>query len=94
MPRRKKADVQAKMLDFIDIAQADDFSLAEDCVNLLKENNILSTIEETKRNLHTVKVDPKRYNEAYLIIESKITIDGYFDIYSENLLQKDPNQAA
>jgi len=94
MPRRKKSESIEKTIKYISIAQARDVPLAEDCVRLLKDNEIEAKLEESKRNTYAVKVDEGRFNEAYIIIQSHLTPEGFFDIHSETMQIKDPNQAA
>ena len=92
--RKKKTNLKTEVIEYTAIAQTDDLPLAQDCVRLLKDKEIPAVIEEIKRNTHTVKVLQTRFNEAYIIIESKISLEGYFDIYTDPQQQKDPNQAA
>lgn len=78
----------------IPIAKAEDHDLAEDCLNLLRDNAIEASIRTTGspgREIYTVRVEPERFNEAYILIESKITNDGFFDIYQESSFFKHEN---
>jgi hypothetical protein len=94
MPRRKKSESKEKTIQYISIAQASDKPLAEDCAHLLKDHEIEATIEELKRNTYIVKVDEGRFNEAYIIIQSHLTPEGFFDRHIETMQIKDPNHAA
>jgi hypothetical protein len=91
MPRQKKIDVKQQ---FTSIAQAEDRPLAEDCVRLLDDNNIIAKIEQPKTHTYVIKVDEGRFHEAYIIIQKHLTAEGFFDIHSETEQTKDPNQAA
>jgi len=91
MPRRKKVIVHKK---YISIAQAEDLGLAEDCIRLLSDHEIEAVTEEAKRNKFLIKVEENRFHEAYMLIQKHLTPEGFFDIYSESMQKKDPNQAA
>lgn len=100
MPRpRKKTHVEVETLELTAIAKAEDLGLAEDCLRLLKENDIpfqLDSREGRKgpENI-TIKVAANRFNEAYMLIQSKISVEGFFDIYTDpQETKKDPNKAA
>jgi hypothetical protein len=94
MPRRKKSESKEKTVQYVSIAQASDKPLAEDCAHLLKDNEIEAIVEELKRNTYIVKVDEGRFNEAYIIIQSHLTPEGFFDMHTETMQIKDPTQAA
>ena len=91
MPRQKKISSKVK---FAAIAQAEDRPLAEDCVRLLKDNEIVARIEESKKNTFIIEVEEGRFHEAYIIIQIHLTPEGFFDIHKINQQTKDPNQAA
>ncbi|MCF7956618.1 MAG: hypothetical protein K9M75_12515 [Phycisphaerae bacterium] len=91
MPRQKKVTVKK---GYVSIAQAEDLPLAEDCVTLLKENDIESKIEAAKKSTYIIQVEEGRFHEAYTIIQSHLTAEGYFDIHNETMQTKDPNHAA
>lgn len=91
MPRQKKVIVQK---NYTSIAQAEDLLLAEDCIRLLKDNEIEGKIEEAKTHTYMVLVEEGRFHEAYIIIQSHLTSEGFFDIHTETQQIKDPIQAA
>lgn len=91
MPRQKKVSIEK---DYVPIAQAEDLPLAEDCVKLLKGNDIESKIEAAKKSSYLIEVEDGRFHEAYTIIQSHLTAEGFFDIHAEPQQKKDPNQAA
>jgi len=91
MPRHKKVIVHK---NYTFIAQADDLPLAEDCVRLLKDHEIEGKIEAAKKHTYMIKVEEGRFHEAYIIIQSHLTAEGFFDIHTETQQSKDPNQAA
>ena len=91
MPRPKKVIIKKR---YTSIAQAEDLPLAEDCVRLLKDNEIEAKVVEVKRNSFLVKVEEGRFHEAYVIIQSHLTAEGFFDIHKLAMELKDPNQAA
>jgi hypothetical protein len=94
MPRQKLSQ-KIEPSQYVAIAQADDISLAEDCQKLLKDNDIASKIEQTKKNVFKIKVRQGRFNEAYILIQSRLSPDGFFDIFKEQHQQRsDPNQDA
>lgn len=90
MPRPKKKteeEVRALTAHYVTIAKAEDHDLAKDCIRLLKDNGIEATVYthgQQGRERYEVKVEPDRFNEAYIIIEAKITNDGFFDIFQES----------
>ena len=91
MPRPKKVVVKKR---YTSIAQAEDFPLAEDCVRLLKDNEIDAQVAEANGNSFMIKVEEGRFHEAYMLIQAHLTAEGFFDIYKETMELKDPNQAA
>jgi len=91
MPRPRKVIPNIK---YTPIAQAADFLLAEDCVTLLRDSELEAKVVSTKKDTYTVQVDDKRFNEAYVIIQTHLTPDGFFDIYNESIQVNDPNHAA
>ncbi len=95
MPKEKKSSQKTELQQYIVIAQAEDKALAEDCLRLLKDNEISAEMEQAKKRTYTIKVSPGRFNEAYIIIQSRLTPEGFFNIHTEQTQQKkDPNQAA
>jgi predicted Co/Zn/Cd cation transporter (cation efflux family) len=91
MPRQKKNIVHK---NYTSIAQAEDLPLAEDCVRLLKDNEIEGKIEPAKKHTYMIKVEEGRFHEAYVIIQSHLTAEGFFDIHTVSQQTKDPTQAA
>lgn len=91
MPRRKKVIIHK---NYTSIAQAEDHALAEDCVRLLRDNQIEAKADEAKKNKILIKVEEGRFHEAYMLIQEHLTPEGFFDIYKETIQIKDPNQAA
>jgi len=100
MPRPgKKTRVDVDALELTAIAKAEDPGLARDCLRLLSDNEISARIKSKEgpkgpENI-TIEVDASRFNEAYMLIESKISLEGFFDIYTETAQTKeDPTKAA
>lgn len=91
MPRHKKNTVHK---NYTSIAQAEDLPLAEDCVRLLKDNEIEAKIKQAKKQTYMIQVEEGRFHEAYIIIQSHLTAEGFFDIHKETMQIKDPNHAA
>jgi len=94
MEKDKELKLEENLIRYTKIAKAEDILLAEDCVKLLDDNGIKAKITEPKDEAFFVEVQEARFNEAYMLIQSHITIKGFFDIYTEPQQTKDPNQAA
>jgi len=100
MPRpRKKTRVELDELHLTAIAKAEDLELAKDCVTLLRDNDIEAWVESPESSKEsksvTVKVPESRFNEAYMLIQAKISPEGFFDIYKDPTeATEDPTKAA
>jgi hypothetical protein len=96
MPKDKKTtEKKTQPRQYIAIAHAEDKALAEDCLRLLSDNEIDAEMEPGKKRTYTIKVAKGRFNEAYIIIHSHLTPEGFFDIHTETIpIKTDPNQAA
>ena len=91
MPRPRK-NIEHKV--YMPIAQAEDIGLGEDCVRLLRDNEIEARAVEGKKGSFMVEVEEGRFHEAYILIQSHLTPEGFFDIHNEAMEINDPNQAA
>ena len=88
MPKRKEDIQEPQPSKYIAIAQAEDKALGEDCLRLLRDNEIAAEMELGKKRTYTIKVTQGRFNEAYILIHSHLTPEGFFDIHTETTQQK------